>query len=202
MESPTTKEKLLRIGKKEFLAKGYKDASLRAIVKQAGFTLGAFYGYYPSKEALFEDIVAETAQALYAIYAGVQADFAALPAGRQVQELDTASADGLVEMIDLIYANFEVCKLLFFGAAGTRYENFMQRFIDLEIEATHRFISVLQKQGQVADVDDEIIHILASAMFSGMMEIVDHDMQKEKAIRYITQLRDFYSAGWHHLLGI
>ena len=28
------------------LAKGFKDASLRGIVKEAGFTQGAFYGYY------------------------------------------------------------------------------------------------------------------------------------------------------------
>lgn len=202
MDTPSTKEKLQQVGKEEFLAKGYKDVSLRAIVKQAGFTLGAFYGYYASKEALFEDIVEETAQALYNTYAGVQSDFATLPANQQVQELDTASADGLLDMIDLIYQHFDVCKLLFFCAAGTQYENYMQRFINLEIEATHQFIKVLQTQGQVANVDDEIIHILASAMFSGMMEIVDHNMQKDKAVRYITQLRDFYSAGWHQLLGI
>ncbi|MDL2214142.1 TetR/AcrR family transcriptional regulator [Clostridia bacterium OttesenSCG-928-O13] len=202
MDTLTTKEKLLQAGREEFLAKGYKDASLRAIVKSAGFTLGAFYGYYPSKEALFEELVEGPAEALYGIYAGVQANFVRLPANRQVQELDNSSADGLLEMIELIYVDFDVYKLLFFGASGTRYESYMQRFIDLEIDATHRFIEVLQKRGQVANVDEEIIHILASAMFSGMMEIVDHNMQKEKAVHYITQLRDFYSAGWHRLLGV
>ena len=30
----------------EFLEKGYKSASLRNIVKTAGVTTGAFYGYY------------------------------------------------------------------------------------------------------------------------------------------------------------
>jgi len=36
------------------LEKGFKDASLRKIVAEAGFTKGAFYGYYPDKAALFE----------------------------------------------------------------------------------------------------------------------------------------------------
>ena len=39
-----TREKILEVGKREFLAKGFKDASLRHIVKEAGFTQGAFYG--------------------------------------------------------------------------------------------------------------------------------------------------------------
>ena len=41
----------------EFLEKGYKSASLRNIVKTAGVTTGAFYGYYNSKEDLFEALV-------------------------------------------------------------------------------------------------------------------------------------------------
>lgn len=50
--------------KAEFLQKGYKDASLRNIVKSLGKTLGAFYGYYKSKEELFEALVGEHYQYL------------------------------------------------------------------------------------------------------------------------------------------
>ena len=42
-----TQKKILEVGKQEFLEKGFKDASLRKIVADAGFTQGAFYGYYP-----------------------------------------------------------------------------------------------------------------------------------------------------------
>lgn len=43
----------------EFLEKGFKSASLRNIVKTAGVTTGAFYGYYNSKEDLFEALMGE-----------------------------------------------------------------------------------------------------------------------------------------------
>ncbi len=56
MERAETQKKILEIGKKEFLEKGFKDASLNQIVAEAGFTKGAFYGYYPDKTALFEDL--------------------------------------------------------------------------------------------------------------------------------------------------
>ena len=44
-ELSATQERILAVGKDEFLEHGFKGASLRAIVKKAGFTLGAFYGY-------------------------------------------------------------------------------------------------------------------------------------------------------------
>ena len=49
----TTLENIHRAAKAEFLKKGYKDASLRNIVKSVGMTTGAFYGYYKSKDILY-----------------------------------------------------------------------------------------------------------------------------------------------------
>ena len=55
----TTLENIHLAAKAEFLEKGYKDASLRNIVKSVGMTTGAFYGYYKSKEELFNMTVLE-----------------------------------------------------------------------------------------------------------------------------------------------
>ena len=64
MDISETQKKILEVGKREFLKKGFKDASLRRIVAEAGFTKGAFYGYYPDKAALFEALVSEAADGL------------------------------------------------------------------------------------------------------------------------------------------
>ena len=50
----TTLNRIFSAALQEFLEKGYQSASLRNIVKMAGVTTGAFYGYYKSKEELFE----------------------------------------------------------------------------------------------------------------------------------------------------
>lgn len=50
---PNTQERILEAAQAEFLKRGFKAASLRTIVKTAGVTTGALYGYYASKEALF-----------------------------------------------------------------------------------------------------------------------------------------------------
>ena len=52
-----TLESIQRAAMQEFLDKGFQGASLRQIVKNAGVTTGAFYGYFSSKEALFNALV-------------------------------------------------------------------------------------------------------------------------------------------------
>lgn len=66
MEELSTYEKIQQAALEEFLEKGFRGASLRYIVKQAGVTTGAFYGYFSSKEALFASIVEPHAIALIA----------------------------------------------------------------------------------------------------------------------------------------
>ena len=51
--SSATLEKIQQAALTEFLDKGFLSASLRQIVKNAGVTTGAFYGYFSCKEALF-----------------------------------------------------------------------------------------------------------------------------------------------------
>ena len=48
-----TQKNILDTARKHFLKDGLTGASLRSIVKDAGLTTGAFYKYYPTKEALF-----------------------------------------------------------------------------------------------------------------------------------------------------
>ncbi|MCC8167381.1 MAG: TetR/AcrR family transcriptional regulator [Planctomycetes bacterium] len=198
----STRDKLLKIGREEFLQKGYKDASLRAIGKKSGFTLGAFYGYYAGKEALFEDIVREPALELRRHFATSFANFEALPPAEQPLAMAAATDDGVQEMLDIIYRDVDVFKLIFFKSAGTAYEHYLETIIDEETRSTRRFLRNLKRLGYRFTVDDELVHMLASAVITGLVQVVDHDMNRKKAGKYAAQLRTFYTAGWHRLLGI
>lgn len=54
-----TLDDILSAAKAEFSEKGFQSASLRRIVKNAGVTTGAFYGYFKRKEELFDALVGE-----------------------------------------------------------------------------------------------------------------------------------------------
>ena len=60
-----TRENLLKSAKKEFLQKGFMQASLRNICKNAGVTTGALYFFFKDKEDLFANLVQEPLNQLY-----------------------------------------------------------------------------------------------------------------------------------------
>lgn len=201
-EDAATLQNILKAGKKEFLDKGFKTASLRNIVKEAGVTTGAFYGYFSSKEALFASIVEPHAAAMMGRFMKTQFDFADLPEQEQPEHMGVESADCVAWMIDYMYAHFEEVKILICCNDGTSYETFVDRMVDVEVEYTFKYIDVLKRLGKdVKSIDADLAHMIASGMFNGIFEVLYHDMPKERAKVFIEQLREFHTAGWNKIMG-
>ena len=198
----TTLEKIQEAAMDEFLDKGFLGASLRQIVKNAGVTTGAFYGYFSSKEALFASIVEPPAKALMGKFMEAQTSFAELPEEQQPEHMGVESSGCVHWMVDYICDHREPVKLLLCKAEGTSYEHFVHNMVEVEVEYTLRYMDVLRRLGrEVPELSQSLCHIIASGMFNGIFEIVVHDMPKEQAMRYVDQLRDFYTAGWLKLIG-
>lgn len=198
-----TQHHILEAGKKEFLSKGFNAASLRSIVREANVTTGAFYGYYKSKEELFDALVAEPFATLMEQWGRSQQLFADLPAEEQPGHMGDISGDCMDWMTEYIYDNYDAFKLLLCCAEGTRYENFIHNMVETEVDSTHRFLKVLRSLGHtVRDIDPQLEHILASGLFSAYFEIVIHDMPQEQAAGYVKELRDFFTAGWKKIMGL
>jgi AcrR family transcriptional regulator len=51
------KDTLLKIGERLFAEHGYRDVSIKDITTAAGLGMGSFYTYFPSKEALYSEIL-------------------------------------------------------------------------------------------------------------------------------------------------
>lgn len=75
-EEKTTLQMILSAAIQEFLEKGFTSASLRNIAKKAGVTTGALYGYYDSKEDLFEALVGEHYNFLLERFCKAQKEYA------------------------------------------------------------------------------------------------------------------------------
>lgn len=52
-----TRQRLLRVAEEEFALHGYHEAKISEIVKKADLTQPAFYLYFSSKEAIYEELV-------------------------------------------------------------------------------------------------------------------------------------------------
>ena len=201
-KSPDTLERIQQAALEEFSEKGFLGASLRQIVKNAGVTTGAFYGYFSSKEALFNAIVEPHAAALMGRFMEAQTTFAELPEKEQPEHMGLESGRCVDWMVDYICAHREPVKLLLCCAEGTSYEHFVHNMVEVEVEYTQRYMEVLRRLGRdIPVLDKSLCHIIASGMFNGIFEIVVHDMPRDQAMRDVDQLRAFYTAGWSKLMG-
>lgn len=194
---------LLEAGKKEFLERGFQGASMRSIAASLGVTTGALYRYYTDKEAMFDALVEEPAKVLETSYREQQQNYADQSLQSQLDGLPEISDGSAAWMMNYIYDHFDAFKLIACCSAGTRYENYIDTLIDIESESGRRLIDRMKEEGvPVQEMDDELIHILSSALFNGMFETVRRDMPREKAMQHMCSLRDFYSAGWFKILGL
>lgn len=202
-EEESTLSRILSSAKQEFLEKGFLNASLRNIVKNAGVTTGAFYRYYDSKEALFSALVDEHARYVLDLFHNTIDDFEKLPGNIQTEEMIDTSSFYLAKMLDYVYEHYDAFKLLIECAEGTSYADFTHQLVVKEVDSTYTYMSTLADMGyEVEPLNKNLIHIIASGLFAGIFEVVVHDMPKAEAKEYLTQLHRFYSAGWSELLNI
>lgn len=188
---------------KEFSKKGFRGASLRSIVKNAGVTTGAFYGYYKSKEELFEALVDTQAQHMMNLFFSSHDKFIKIPKEEQPKHMGEIGSQCSLEIIEYAYDNADVCKLLLCSAEGTKYENYIHQMVEKEIKSTERFADVLRELGHdTKKFDPYFEHIIVSGMISSMFELVIHDVPKERAIKLAKELHDFYTAGWSKIMGL
>ena len=196
-----TQRKILEAGKREFLEKGFKDASLNRIVAEAGFTKGAFYGYYPDKTALFEDLVGETASELIARFKAAQdVYFDLVPEGKTKDSL-ALSTQHLHEFVAFMYDHFDEFKLILCRAEGTGYADFIEELVDLEVDRSEEYYSLLRKNGMLSgSMTRQIHHMITRAYFTAVCETIVHDMPREEAMKYVDELAIFFHSGWSGLL--
>ena len=203
MKISATQQKILEVGKREFLAKGFKDASLRKIVAEAGFTKGAFYGYYPDKAALFEALVSEAAYGLTEQFRAAQdAHFDLIPENK-TSESKKLSTKYLLHFVNYIYDYFEEFKLVLCCSEGTKYENYIHELVELEVSRTEKYYAILKEKGKIiGSVSHDLHHMITSAYFTAAFETVVHDMTREQAIEYVEELAIFFNSGWDGLLSL
>lgn len=203
MKDEIVKQKILKCAKSEFLEKGYINASMRAIAEKSGYTTGILYSRFADKDEIFCELVNDKATELYDYFVSVQDEFASFEPERQKNDMHTYVDKKVDTMIDIIYNDFDVFKLIVSKSVGSSYERYIDKMIKVEMKHTVRFIDVLKDMGiQVNEIREDLNHMLASALFYGMFEVVDHDLPKEDAIKYIKTLQVFFNAGWDKILGL
>lgn len=198
-----TEKNILNTARKHFLKDGFSGASLRNIVKDAGLTTGAFYKYYPTKEALFDALTDPYIEHIYQIYDRVVEDFEKLSAKEQTSNMSDTSGDGMDQMIDYIYEHYDNSRLLLKCGDSGKFETFIHNMVDREMRSSLEYVKKMKEDGiEIPIVGESLMHMIYTGFFSSIFQIIEHDIDKEIAKRNVHKLREFNTGGWERLWNV
>ncbi|MFV0516371.1 MAG: TetR/AcrR family transcriptional regulator [Aminipila sp.] len=190
-------ERVLKCAKIEFLNNGYKDASLRVIAVNAGTTTGSIYTRFGDKEGLFNALVEPAVQGMLNIFCHSQEAFHSLDKEIQKSCMPDNSSKSMNELLVYVYDHFDEFRLLLDSSYGTKYHNFIDEMVRLEVEYTYKYMEVIGCQSiQSGDVTEDFLHIIVTSYLEGCFEVVRHNMTKDEAEKYINMLRIYHIAGF------
>ena len=128
---------IIKAAEKEFVEKGYKDASLRSISKSSGVSLSNIYNYFKSKDKLYQQILRPLLDSINSVKIFLK---------NHSEDEDTFSIEFHLEflepVVDFIDNNRNLLKLLLINSYGSSFENYFDDFTewytDLSISAMEK----------------------------------------------------------------
>lgn len=198
------KTKILEVARREFIIKGFPQASLRQIARDAGMTTGGIYTYFKSKEDIFDCLVRKVAQKWEQKYlyflsaAGVERTYL------DVKDLENSEYrnSSFYYLFNFISVYRDEMKLLFFKSAGTRYQNFTQKLEKDALLMTKKFLMKLPSQRNYPyyQVSDFFLGNIIKFNLSLIIQMLNEEIPLEKMTSYEEEISSFFFNGWKALL--
>ena len=195
-------ERILNCAKEEFLDKGYTDASLRVIAAAAETSTNSIYVRFKDKEGLFSAIVEPVLNEMTERFIRIQERFHFMTPEEQAERMPKYADGGTSELIDYMYEHLEEFRLLLDASYGTRFHNFVDELVRIEVEYTYKFMEAVGYSDKFGDaVTQKLLHIVTTSRFESIFEIIRHGMSREEATEYIELLSRYHRCGFIEIFG-
>lgn len=190
-------EAILQHAKKEFLEKGFAEASLRTIAQNAGVSTSTIYTRYSDKEGLFHFLVEEAETKIREYIFTSLNDFEHLDKTTQKTDYRGYADKGFSGLINILYDYFDEFRLILKCSPSGYYQEFLESIVKIDAESTRKFLINLGSESyRTGRINDGFIHVVCSGFYAGLFEVVVHNMPREAAEAYVRELRSFYNNGW------
>lgn len=195
-------ERIVDAAKREFLDKGYVDASLRTIAAEADTSTNSIYVRFGDKEGLFSAIVEPVLNEMTERFIRIQERFHLMTPEEQAERMPKYADGGTSELIDYMYEHLEEFRLLLDASYGTRFHNFVDELVRIEVEYTYKFMEAVGYSDKFGDaVTQKLLHIVMTSRFESIFEIIRHGMSREEATEYIELLSRYHRCGFIEIFG-
>lgn len=190
-------ERILTAAKQEFLEKGYVDASLRTIATAANTSTNSIYVRFGDKEGLFSAIVEPVLSEMIERFLKIQETFHQMDRAAQAAQMPEYSDGGTSELMDYMYEHLDAFRLLLDASYGTRFHNFVDELVRIEVEYTYKYMETVGYPAQFGDaLTEKLLHIVTTSRFESIFEVIRHGMSREEAKKYIELLSRYHRTGF------
>ncbi|WP_283171078.1 TetR/AcrR family transcriptional regulator [Curtanaerobium respiraculi] len=202
MNGAASRERILDAARGEFAEKGFEKASLRVIAQKADLTTGAIYGYFSTKQDLFNAIVAPAANELLSLFESAQRKFYEQPFERQgMEDMLGFTLEVNKRIVSVLYDNRDAFLLVLEKAGGTPWADYVERFVEIEAESTTRYVDVRNEGGddKISAISDTLARTLARSYFACLFEVFRLEPAEADAFANMQALVRFYHRGYEAL---
>lgn len=170
-------ERILNCAKAEFLDKGYTDASLRAIAAAADTSTNSIYVRFGDKEGLFSAIVEPALNEMTERFLKIQEEFHRMDSTAQSAHMAEYADGGTMELVDYMYDHLDEFRLLLDASYGTRFHNFIDELVRIEVEYTYKYMETVGYPTHLGDALTEKHDIVFDRVsFSYEQKTILHDI--------------------------
>ena len=195
-------DRIIAAAKQEFLDKGYVDASLRTIAAAADTSTNSIYVRFGDKEGLFSAIVEPALSEMLEQFIRIQERFHQMTPSEQAAQMPKYSDGGTSELVDYMYEHLDEFRLLLDASYGTRFHNFVDELVRIEVEYTYKYMEAVGYPEKFGDaLTEKLLHIVTTSRFESLFEIIRHGMSREEATKYIELLSRYHRTGFFTIFG-
>ena len=127
----------------------------------------------------------------------IQEQFHQKDSRAQETELNDYALNGMESLVDYLYDHLDEFRLLLDASYGTRFHNFVDEMVQVEVEYTYKYMETIGCPAKIGDTMTEtVLHIVTTAYFEGLFEVVRHGMDREEAKKYIDLLGRYHHTGF------
>lgn len=196
------KDRILKYARKEFLAKGYKNATIRNIADSSGIAAGNIYKYFKSKDELFCAILQPVITALDHF---IKSHNEERHLNIDIFEIDEFQLEYINSMLDLIKQYRLELRLLLFNAEDTSLHNYKDTLVNEQVRIGTEFLRLLKERYPYikTNVSHLFMRITCTAWVNVFSEIVANDTYSDQEIKQALKEYAVYgTAGWKELTTI
>ena len=193
-DKEATRLRILDVGKKTFIEKGYENAYLRDIARGAGVTTGAIYGHYKDKDALFVDLVKPVLDGLKNELSKIQQKYQVID-NEQLKKkpMTLLPAD---HVIDFVYDHLDEVSLLLHSADKTSLRNWQEALFQEGVSEAEEYQRKWKEVGILKnDFDPEFLSIITASYFKNIIEAVSRGFDRNKTKRFVSLLSVYHTGG-------